>query len=104
MFSKRELFSPVSTALAMLPTPDCSGSRFGGRRPFFTSCSKNSMRWPAIFSEVASGGLKGRFRSGAWVSTIATIFDGSTRKVVWPMRSSGFTSGMGTRLGGRAVP
>ncbi|MNI21042.1 hypothetical protein D3C73_745450 [compost metagenome] len=53
---------------------------------------------------VASGAAKGRLRSGASVSTMATILDGSTRKPVSPIRSVGLVSGIGTRFGGRAVP
>ncbi len=53
---------------------------------------------------LASGAEKGALRSGASVSTMATILSGSQRKVVWPIRSAGCTSGIGTRSGGRAVP
>ncbi|MCY1557439.1 hypothetical protein D9M68_942880 [compost metagenome] len=53
---------------------------------------------------VASGAAKGRLRSGASVSTMATILEGSTRKPVSPIRSVGLVSGIGTRFGGRAVP
>jgi len=52
----------------------------------------------------ASGLAKGRLRSGAWVSTTAITFSGSQAMTGRPMRSSGRTSGIGTRLGGRAVP
>ncbi len=48
-------FRPASTALAMLPTPDCSGSRSAGRRPIFTSCCRKSMMWPAMRLDVSSG-------------------------------------------------
>ncbi len=57
------------------------------------------MRWLS-----ASGGLNGLLRSGAWVSTTAAILSGSQRSVVWPMRSSPRTSGIGLRCGGSAVP
>ena len=55
-------------------------------------------------SATASGLAKGRLRSGASVSTMATTFSGSTMKCGWPMRSSGATSGIGRRFGGKAVP
>ena len=47
--------SPASTALAMLPTPDCSGSRLAGRRPWRTSEARKSRMCPAMRPEVSSG-------------------------------------------------
>src|ERR1017187_8921788 len=44
--------SPNRTAFAMLPTPDCSGSRFSGMRPFCTSQPRNSRMCPAMSFEV----------------------------------------------------
>src|ERR1035437_3188549 len=59
--------SSASTALAMLPTPDRTGSRAGGRRPWLTSWPRNSSTWPAICFETLSGGLNGALRSGSCV-------------------------------------
>ncbi|MNV66305.1 hypothetical protein D3C71_1590510 [compost metagenome] len=98
------LASPASTALGMLPTPLCSGSRLAGRRPLATSCLRNSIRYCAICSLVVSIGLNGLLRSGPLVRTTATILSGSQRSAVSPMRSLACTSGIGLRCGGSAVP
>ncbi|SIK36738.1 Uncharacterised protein [Mycobacteroides abscessus subsp. abscessus] len=68
------------TALATLPTPDCRGSREGGRRSARISWRRKSTRWAAIAFESSSTGLNGRFRSGLCVSTTATTLAGSTRR------------------------
>lgn len=68
---KGDLASPPMTALAMLPIPDCKGSKFSGRRPILTSCVKNSIKWPAMASDVASAGVLGPVLSGRLLSTMA---------------------------------
>ena len=98
------LARPASTALGMLPTPDCSGSRSAGMRFLAIWCCRNSIRCPAMRSLVASTGLNGLLRSGALVRTTATTRSGSTFSAVSPMRSSTCSSGIGLRCGGRAVP
>jgi hypothetical protein len=72
--------SPASTAFAILPTPDCSGSNVAGSRPPFTSPDRKSTTRSAISPETVSGGLKGEFRSGLCVGTTATTFSGGQRK------------------------
>jgi acetyl-CoA hydrolase len=84
--AKGPLASPPMTALAMEPTPDCSGNRFLGRRPALTSWVKNSMTWLAIASEVSSCSAKARPWSRSLDSTTATIFFGSQGIEVEPMR------------------
>ena len=77
MFSKRLCCKPASTALATLPTPDCSGNRFSGSLPCLTSCSKKSMICAAMCCETASGSANLLLRSGASVNTMATILSKS---------------------------
>ncbi|MNJ69696.1 hypothetical protein D3C77_660790 [compost metagenome] len=55
--SKGESFRPVSTALAMLPIPACSGPRLRGRLPASTSFSRNLIKWLAIAAVSSSGGV-----------------------------------------------
>ena len=62
--SKRRFASPASTALAILPTPDCSGSSDGGSRPRLTSWRRNSIRCPAIAARGVVGRANGTLRSG----------------------------------------
>lgn len=72
-FWKRDFAKPPMTALAILPIPDWRGNRLAGRRPYLTSCSKNSIRWPAIASDLASVGAFPPVLSGRLLSTIAMI-------------------------------
>ena len=65
--------NPSSTALAMLPTPDCSGGSVRGSRPCATSWAMKSMTWPAICCDTSSAGAKIVLSSGVPVSTIAAI-------------------------------
>ena len=62
------------------------------------------MKWPAIAAESSSGVLKGVLRSGASVSTIATIFSGGQTKCGTPILSPGLVIMIGLRSGGSAVP
>ncbi|MNT85022.1 hypothetical protein D3C72_2251350 [compost metagenome] len=45
---KLDFSRPLITALAMVPTPACSGSRLSVRLPRSTSCSKKAIRWLAM--------------------------------------------------------
>ena len=65
---------PPITALAILPIPDCIGNKFSGKRPWVTSWDKNSIKWPAMDSEVESAGALGPVLSGLSLSTIAMTF------------------------------
>src|SRR4029077_6412627 len=56
--SKLPSSRPNRTAFAMLPTPDCRGSRFAGMRPFCTSQLRNSRICPAMRRDASSGALK----------------------------------------------
>ena len=96
---KGESSMPWSTALAMVPMPACSGCSAGDRRPAFTSWARNSLRWPAMARVSASGGSTLDGLSAFWVTTIATIFSGSTGMKGRPMRWSGEISGIGRRCG-----
>jgi hypothetical protein len=101
---ERAVSRPASTALAMLPTPDCSGSRLraGGRR--FTSCCRNSMMWPAMR-------LRGRRRvleNGVAVGQVGlddrNHLVGVAAQVRLADAVAGRVIGMGLRCGGSWVP
>ena len=93
----------LSTALAMFPTPDCKGRKVEGMMPFRRSAARNSATFCPILSVTGSGSWKPRASSGIFVSTIPTIFSGSTWMYGNPMRSLGFTMGIGRRKGGRSI-
>ena len=72
-FSNFDFASPASTALAMLPTPDCIGNICSGILPWRCSFSRKSTRFSAIFILFSSGGVRFRTWSRISDSTIASI-------------------------------
>jgi len=66
------------TALAMLPTPDCNGRNVEGMIPRFISAARKSATFWPILSVIGSAAANERASSGQFVSTIPTIFFGST--------------------------
>lgn len=67
-----------NTALAMLPTPDCNGRKVEGMIPRFISAARKSATFCPILSVSGSAAAKERASSGQLVSTMPTIFFGST--------------------------
>ena len=92
---KGESIRPVSTALEMVPMPDCKDCSEADSRPIFTSWRRNWSRWAAMALVSASGGRMLEGLSSFSVMTMAAILVGSMGMKGTPMRCSGLISGMG---------
>ena len=75
------------TALAMSPTPDCTGRKPGGIRPVASSRARKSVTLRPICSTVSSGSSNALPGSAEFVSTTPAILAGSTLMTGAPMRS-----------------
>ena len=79
--------SAPSTALAMLPTPDCRGRNSLGMAPFFHSRSRKAATLCPICRVVSFCGVKAAMWSRAFVRTTPVIFFGSIFTLMCPARS-----------------